>query len=100
MSIHRIEIFEFEGILPRFKFCIDEVLIFLKCWEHLIVIFNNVIVRDGRLRSVILKEGGFSNDGSEFVVRVRRRRDKVRGGDDFGELGGRHVIFRVFDVIQ
>ena len=48
MSIHGIEIFEFEGILPRFKFCVDEVLIFFKCWEHLIVIFNKVIVRDGR----------------------------------------------------
>ena len=100
MLIHGIEIFKFEGILPGFKFCIDEVLIFLKCWEHLIVIFNNVVVRDGRLRSVILKEGGFSDDGGEFVVQVRRRRDKVRGSDDFSELGGRHVTFRVFDVVQ
>ena len=100
MSIHGIEIFEFEGILPRFKFCIDEVLIFFKRWEHLFVVFDNVIVRDGRLRSVFLKERVFSNDGGEFIVRVRRRRDKVRGGDDFSELGGRHVIFRVFDIIQ
>ena len=68
MSIHGIEIFEFEGILPRCKFCINKVLIFLKCWEHLIVVFDNVVVRDGRLRSVILKEGGFGNDGGEFVV--------------------------------
>ena len=100
MSIHGIEIFEFEGVLPRLKFCIDEVLIFFKCWEHLIIIFDNVVVRDGRLRSVILKERGFSDDGGEFVVRVRRGRDKVRGSDNFGKLGGRHVIFRVFDVIQ
>ena len=100
MSIHGIEIFEFEGILPRFKFCIDEVLIFFQRWEHLIVVFDNVVVRDERLRSVFLKERVFSNDGGEFVVQVRRRRDKVRGGDDFGELGGRHVIFRVFDVVQ
>ena len=100
MSIHGIEIFEFEGILPRFKFGIDKVFIFLKCSEHLIVVFDNVVVRDGRLRSVFLKEGGFSNDGGEFVVQVRRRRDKVRGSDDFGELGGRCFIFRVFNVIQ
>ena len=100
MSIHEIEISEFEGIFLRLKFCIDKVLIFLKCWEHLIVIFDNVVVRDGRLRSVIFKEGGFSDDGGEFVVRVRRGGDKVRGCDNFDELGGRHVIFRVFDVIQ
>ena len=45
-------------------------------------------------------EGGFSDDGGEFVFQVRMGRDKVRGGDNFGELGGRHVIFTVFDVIQ
>ena len=60
----------------------------------------NVVRRDRRQRSVIFKEGSFCDDGGEFTFRMRRRRDKVRGGDDFSKLGGRHFVFRVFGVIQ